>query len=63
LPWQLRALMEKPLSASFCLNSFSSVFVVQHGQLAVWIARIVAGSEFHGIDIDALEFLQNIVEG
>jgi len=33
-------------------------FVVQHGQLAVWIARIVACSEFHGIDIDALELFR-----
>jgi hypothetical protein len=38
-------------------------FAVQHGQLAVWIARIVAGSEFHGVNIDALKLFQNIVEG
>ena len=30
---------------------------VQHGQLAVWIARVIACPEFHRIDIDALEFL------
>ena len=38
-------------------------FAVQHGQLAVWIARIIARSKLHRIDIDALEFFQNIVEG
>jgi hypothetical protein len=37
--------------------------IVQHGQLAVRIARIITGSEFDRIDMDALELLEDIVQG
>ena len=36
--------------------------VGQHGQLAVRIAGVVAGTQLHGIDIQALEFLENVFE-
>ena len=36
--------------------------IVQHGQLGMGVARIIAGAEFHRVDIQRLELLQHGVE-
>jgi hypothetical protein len=38
-------------------------FVIEHGELAVRIARIIAGTEFHGIDVVAFQLLEHVLEG
>src|ERR1017187_5132531 len=37
--------------------------VVEHGELAMRVSGIVAGTEFHGIDALGLQLLQYVVEG
>src|SRR5439155_13570702 len=37
-------------------------YFVQHRELAVRVAGIIARAQFDRIDIDALQFLQNVVE-
>ena len=36
--------------------------IFEHGELAVRIAGIVAGTEFYGVDMKRLEFLENRVQ-
>jgi hypothetical protein len=36
--------------------------IVEHGELAVRIAGIVAGAEFNGIDAQGFEFCENAIE-
>ena len=63
LPWQLSALMLKPLSESFCLNVVQLGLVLEHRKLAMRIARIVSGAQLDGADVQALELLQYVVQG
>ena len=37
--------------------------VIEHGELAVRIAGIVPGAEFHGIDMEACQLLENVCPG
>ena len=54
--------MENPLSSIFFLNSFSSLLVVEHGQLAVRVAGIIAGAELNGADVESLQLFEHLVE-
>ena len=36
--------------------------VVEHREFAVGVARIVSGAQFHGIDVVALQFLENVFQ-
>jgi hypothetical protein len=40
-----------------------SLRVVEHGELAVRVAGIIAGAEFDGVDVEGFEFVEDSGQG
>ena len=47
----------------FALEVLQLAFVLQHRELAVGVAGIIAGTEFHGIDVVAFQLLEYVFDG
>ena len=63
LPWQLKALMVKPVIVQLLLELFQFFLVVQHRELAMRIARIIAGTQLDRVDIQLLQLFKDFIQG